>query len=619
MAGQGLKTVAVPDKEAAQKIAKVDLSVNSLTRLPKNIGNLVNVAELYLQKNQLSSLTDTYGFHFMLESLANLKVLDLSFNQLKKLPSGIGGLAKLEVLELRGNGFKKLPAEMTGLKKLKRISLEYNRFKKMPAELADIGMGDHMTCSVDRALMGPNSHLYISGGQLVAAGMVGKLLAYAARSSAEIATTPTGANKPYDWNDWSMCPDPDELPEDEDDAKSVPSVAVGEALQVLELKEIQSVHAAEEPGKQGLMELLRARESGGKRRAGRTRTAAPAAAPAAPAPLSSEHEAANQLAASRPTFSAEEQVQLQLQFPPWRNCRRLDQLESPVFSAAFTPDGAQLVAATKSGTVRVYDMARAAKVHDVEVGEVGWSVLNMDVSSDSRWAVASAWSDCVHLIGLRADAPTHDPLQLDPGFHSGVFTVKFAKDNRRVLAGLNHGFVVEVDLETRAKLGQMRAHTEDVNALCEVDREGRMLATGADDGVVKLWDTRADPQGGKACVGQLVGHASGVTCVAAKQDGVSLLSNGKDGRLLLWDLRRGEAMGADGYVKKGATPLVTMQGLHQVEHTLVQCGFSSHVGTHNRFAWSGSADGALAVYDSLTGKPAAQLKGHKGVVRDASW
>lgn len=32
MAGQGLKTVAVPDKEAAQKIAKVDLSVNSLTR-----------------------------------------------------------------------------------------------------------------------------------------------------------------------------------------------------------------------------------------------------------------------------------------------------------------------------------------------------------------------------------------------------------------------------------------------------------------------------------------------------------------------------------------------------------------------------------------------------------
>lgn len=64
----------------------------------------MNVAELYLQKNQLSSLTDTYGFHFMLESLANLKVLDLSFNQLKKLPSGIGGLAKLEVLELRGNG-----------------------------------------------------------------------------------------------------------------------------------------------------------------------------------------------------------------------------------------------------------------------------------------------------------------------------------------------------------------------------------------------------------------------------------------------------------------------------------------------------------------------------------
>jgi len=605
MAGQGLKTVSVPDKEAAAKIFKVDLSGNSLTKLPKNIGHLVNVAELYLQKNQLSSLTDNYGFHFMLDSLSSLKVLDLSFNQLKKLPSGIGNLKQLEALELRGNGFKKLPSEMRGLKKLKKISLEYNRFKKMPAELAEIGMGDHMECTVDRALMGPNSQLYIAGGQLVATGLVGKLLAYAARYSTDAPQTPS---KPHDWNDWSMCPDIEVA--DDDESEHGPSVArqQDESMQVLEPKEIEPVEP-QECERQSLIDLLRARESGGKRRMGRTRHK----------PAHAQHEPANEMEASKPKFTHDEQVQLQLQYPPWRNCRRLDNLESPVFCTQFAPDGSKLVAATKSGLVRVYDMAFGRRIKDVEVPHVGWSVLNVDVSADSRFAVASAWSDSVYLIALDADRHTQETLKLDPGFHSGVFAVKFAHDSRRVLAGLNHGVVVEYDVETRAKVSQTRAHCEDVNALCEVGAHGRVVATGADDGVVKLWDSRMLCRSPDGCVAQLVGHATGVTSVAAKQDGSGLLTSGKDGRMLLWDLRMGEEKVLGGYMRTGAAPAVVMEGLHTVEHTLIQCGFSSYQGTNNRYAWSGSADGALVVYDTVTGKAAAQLKGHRGVVRDASW
>ena len=63
---------------------------NGLTALPDNIGELVNLKELYLQYNALSTLPDSIG------NLVNLKILDLLFIQFDSLPDSICNLKELD-------------------------------------------------------------------------------------------------------------------------------------------------------------------------------------------------------------------------------------------------------------------------------------------------------------------------------------------------------------------------------------------------------------------------------------------------------------------------------------------------------------------------------------------
>eukprot|EP00286_Rhodomonas_abbreviata_P022203 CAMPEP_0181292446 /NCGR_PEP_ID=MMETSP1101-20121128/2511_1 /TAXON_ID=46948 /ORGANISM="Rhodomonas abbreviata, Strain Caron Lab Isolate" /LENGTH=480 /DNA_ID=CAMNT_0023396917 /DNA_START=82 /DNA_END=1520 /DNA_ORIENTATION=+ len=464
MAGMGLKSLTIPGGEAAQQVSKVDLSSNALTRLPKNINSLINVTELDLRQNQLSSLMDPLGFQFLLEPLTELRILDLSFNHLKKLPNGMGALKNLEVLNIRGNALKKLPSEMKALTGIKRLYLEYNRFKQVPPEVEEIGAGPDMELSVDRSLLTPTSHLYIQGGQLVAVASVKQILAYELGSTRP-RQPEVMSLKHEPSTDFSLCPDTGaQLRESEH--------VVEDGMQLLTPQTIEPVQPTEQVNAK-LMTMLLARECGGaRRRGGGRRPVSKGDFAMCPDTLPSASDATKV-----PAFSHEEQVLLQMQYPPWRNCRRLDSLRSAVFCTRFAPDGSKLVAATQSGLLRVYDMAYGLKIKDVELTEIGWSVLSLDVSMDSRFAVVAAWSESLRLCSLEPGSSVNEKLELDPGFHAAAFSVKFSSENGMLFAGLNHGFAVQYDMETRRKLAQVRAHTEDVNGVCELGVGGRVLAT----------------------------------------------------------------------------------------------------------------------------------------------
>jgi WD40 repeat protein len=68
--------------------------------------------------------------------------------------------------------------------------------------------------------------------------------------------------------------------------------------------------------------------------------------------------------------------------------------------------------------------------------------------------------------------------------------------------------------------------------------DGRSLASGADDGTVRLWD----PDTG-AARRPLQGHSYGVLSVAFSPDGRSLASGGDDGTVRLWDVASGTLLG----------------------------------------------------------------------------
>ncbi|MFF2506595.1 TIR domain-containing protein [Streptomyces sp. NPDC058067] len=75
------------------------------------------------------------------------------------------------------------------------------------------------------------------------------------------------------------------------------------------------------------------------------------------------------------------------------------------------------------------------------------------------------------------------------------------------------------------------AHTWPVNAVA-YSPDGRTIATGSGDGIVRLWDTTTQRKIGAP----FIGHGRGVTSVAFAPDGKTLASSSMDGTVRLWNV-----------------------------------------------------------------------------------
>jgi hypothetical protein len=110
----------------------LQLNQNQLTSLPTEIGQLSKLWRLDLNQNQLTSLPTEIG------QLSQLRVLDLNQNQLTSLPTEIGQLSKLRMLHLNQNQLTALPAEIGQLSQLRRFYLSQNQLTSLPAEIGQL-------------------------------------------------------------------------------------------------------------------------------------------------------------------------------------------------------------------------------------------------------------------------------------------------------------------------------------------------------------------------------------------------------------------------------------------------------------------------------------------------
>jgi Leucine-rich repeat (LRR) protein len=113
-------------------LTKITLSLNRLHSLPAELGNLTNLTKLYLSRNRLRSLSPA------LTNLINLRDLDLSNNRLHSLPAVLGNLTKLKWLNLYNNRLTSLSAALGNLINLIHLNLSYNQLTEIPAELGNL-------------------------------------------------------------------------------------------------------------------------------------------------------------------------------------------------------------------------------------------------------------------------------------------------------------------------------------------------------------------------------------------------------------------------------------------------------------------------------------------------
>ncbi|MCK4661429.1 MAG: hypothetical protein KAT68_01080 [Bacteroidales bacterium] len=126
------RIILIDNTDNLYNLKKLDLKINELKKIPKEIGELTNLEELDLGYNKLFELPEE------ITNLTNLTVLKLERNKFTKFPVEITRLVALNNLSLESNQIKNIPPDIKNLSKLSTLNLFYNKLSELPDEIGEL-------------------------------------------------------------------------------------------------------------------------------------------------------------------------------------------------------------------------------------------------------------------------------------------------------------------------------------------------------------------------------------------------------------------------------------------------------------------------------------------------
>ena len=118
-----VKYTEFPINNYSSSTAEIDISYNNIKSLPSQIDRFTNLQVFILKGNKLNSLPAEIG------KLSKLTILDASDNDITDIPAEIGNLSNLKTLDLSGNDIDEFPNEMIKLTNLEVLNLTGNPVK----------------------------------------------------------------------------------------------------------------------------------------------------------------------------------------------------------------------------------------------------------------------------------------------------------------------------------------------------------------------------------------------------------------------------------------------------------------------------------------------------------
>eukprot|EP00177_Eucheuma_denticulatum_P006406 GFKZ01011690.1.p1 GENE.GFKZ01011690.1~~GFKZ01011690.1.p1 ORF type:complete len:376 (-),score=48.56 GFKZ01011690.1:175-1209(-) len=211
----------------------------------------------------------------------------------------------------------------------------------------------------------------------------------------------------------------------------------------------------------------------------------------------------------------------------------------PVVSVAVAKEGSTGVSVSLDGCMRVWNVSNADAdskvIQQMNIAEM-WGV---DISENGERAVTGGVNGTVKVVDTKHGVvdETYSTGQSGEGGGGSrrekamVMSVGLNQGGTQVATGSHDGGVKVLDLETgRVVGGKLARHGGAVRSVRFLEAVGEMLVTGADDGLIHLYDVRSGH-----LTGCCRGHSGMVFSVDASGDGRYLVSGGSDRCVRVWD------------------------------------------------------------------------------------
>jgi WD40 repeat protein len=287
-----------------------------------------------------------------------------------------------------------------------------------------------------------------------------------------------------------------------------------------------------------------------------------------------------------------------------------------VSSLAFSPDGKTLASSSGDKTIKFWNFATGEQLRTIEgaggllaFGPNGKIIVAGDIVGLAVWDVSSGaklrdLNFSVTAVALSPngriiagnnflwDTSTGARLRmLDPTAHFD--SAAFSPDGKLLASGAWEGTVKLWDVSTGAELRSIE--TGIAHVLCVAfSPNGKLLAGAGMRGPIKLWDVSTGAELRSIESGS--GSVTSINSVAFSPDGKILASGGRENGVKLWDVSTGV-------------------GLAALNGHFGPVAFSPD----GRILASGSADSTIKLWDLTTRSDVGALKGHSEFVRSAAF
>jgi WD40 repeat protein len=261
-----------------------------------------------------------------------------------------------------------------------------------------------------------------------------------------------------------------------------------------------------------------------------------------------------------------------------------------IFALAFSPNGKTLASGSIDCSVKLWDVATGQEKRTLqleqEVHAVTFSPDDKSLAVGTREAFRMRPDRACSVSVWDVATGTRRPSELRPG--KGVCALAYAPDGRTLAVGCDDEIVRLWDHEPRPEFVSLPGHPHSEAWDVAFSSDGKTLVSSGDDHLIRLWDVATGRERAP-----LEGHGSLVTCVAVSPDGRRIAAGDFDRVVKVWDVAMGQ---------------VVFTGQH--EHFVNRVAFSPD----GRLLASSDRDRTVRVWDAATGAERAKLTDHKGSV-----